>query len=280
MKEVKQLEKILGHSYGKIPKIKKRNIWNIYQDKLQTENYGLIKGFLEGISYAIEQRFDKSKAFYNPATHTIFTPQKNNKLEEYAMYHELGHGYVNQINKSFLKITQEYCQQQKEMLYNDKEISLALFEKYLIYLSIDEGLADYLTIQAQKLDLNEGKRKLEEVICFKVESNLSNSPLIDKKTPIPLNHSSISNLMMIGKSLIIMNGLFNGSNLLNKLKLLNTLNESLKKYPYFLGHYFVKTRLKNKSVNIGEKVDELIINPPQNIDDMFNEIYLNLKNKI
>ena len=84
MREVKQLERILGQEYGIIPNQLNNTWWNRYTEHIKEKNFKLKDGFLQGLVLATIISLKGLKGFYNPRTHTIFTPQKeDNFIESY-----------------------------------------------------------------------------------------------------------------------------------------------------------------------------------------------------
>src|SRR3989339_511407 len=256
MREVKQLERILGQEYGIIPNQLNNTWWNRYTEHIKEKNFKLKDGFLQGLVLATIISLKGLKGFYNPRTHTIFTPQKEDNFIEFATYHELAHGYNYQKNKKFLEVTEELCSQKINIL-KGKNFDEKIILKGFLHKCVDEGIADYLAIQSQKLKAQEEKRQM-----------------INGVTPInfPLNFETAKKIKLDSFTLMVGYSAIKSASGIKRIIFCSYLEELFENLPYFFGYYLVRTRLKNKQEGIGKEVDKLLMNPPKSIEEFSNEV--------
>src|SRR3989339_570014 len=176
----------------------------------------------------------------------------------------------NQLNNTWWN---RYTEHIKEKNFNEKIILKGFLHK-----CVDEGIADYLAIQSQKLKAQEEKRKLSEVYCYERERLLSGNPkerqMINGVTPInfPLNFETAKKIKLDSFTLMVGYSAIKSASGIKRIIFCSYLEELFENLPYFFGYYLVRTRLKNKQEGIGKEVDKLLMNPPKSIEEFSNEV--------
>lgn len=268
MEEIKQIERVLGKEYGKQPCVVPNTWPNRYADYVKQKFPNLITGVLGGLIIASAQTGD---GFYRGKDHTIWVPKEQTPFTNFAVLHELVHGYNRQVNPKLQEIDDTVANEGINSWLGG-HFSSATIEQALLYRAVDEGIADYVAIQTQKLEVQECRKKVDEVYCFEREwvlvhfKNPEDGQTFNASTP--LNHRIAKQLDDIGQKLI---GLFlsaNSATGLERIKKSMTAVNNLSWCAYLLGHYLVRVKAQDKQECIGEDVDALIKNPPASVKEL------------
>ena len=171
MEEVSLIERVIGRPYCVVPRIVPNTRRQVYLDYLTTEGFSpgniLLYGPLHTLFWG---HYDKG--LYVPQIHTTYIPRGrgDERFGEFALLHELVHAFLHQKSKRFLNLVEELKQ---GLVEPDGNLSPDFVEEALIARTLDEGIADYVAIQCQKLQVAEG-RSPSEVYCFAREWALAN----------------------------------------------------------------------------------------------------------
>ena len=270
MEEITLLERVLDQAYGTPPRIVENTWLNNYWDYLQNRRYAP-GSFFTGLftAYYLTQ----SDGAYDGATHTCYIPPPGRfspLFPAYALLPELSNGYTTQRNADFT----EKNSRSALLTALDQKIPLseALVEQALIMDCLDEGIADYLAISAQKLQVQDG-RNPEEVYCFEREwalANGTNLPDGQKVTgPTPLSRDLAQRFSLIGPLLV------------NSLLYLNFIDEPRAQWSYLhdwkdivhnyatlFGYYFIRISCDDQTDHLGERLGPFIWNPPAQLNTL------------
>jgi hypothetical protein len=274
MYEIELMERILGHSYGEVPRILRNSVGNLYLNHIKRYGYSLAS-FISGLNVFLSR-----DCSYDRTTHTVFVPIGSNLglFEEYAKYHELGHGYVGQRNKKFQELFDRLEGELRSCLRSGK-ISRELIEDVLVIKAVREGIADYLAINCQKLQVKEG-REPSSVYCYEMEWMLVNFKCPEDEmvftTSTPLSYEIGVRLEEMGKEIIenlmLANEGMGFGRIITVLKALGSFQKII--YTHTLGHYFIRTACRERVVDIGELIDREINDPPENLRQLQERVSL------
>lgn len=264
MEEISQIEKVLGSSYGSPPRVLNNTFANRFNEYIKGFSYSP-KVFLRGLLLAYVTRKD---SLYFGRSHAILLPDDDlhdSSYSEYMLLHELGHGYIEQRDPIFVEAG--------ELLVKGFQGSLSekKFEESFLARCVDEGIADYLAIQSQKLEARDG-RAPEELYCFEREWNLAYFKELkkgDKITgPSPLSYDIARALERNGSRLIKQVFSINQEKSKQHDKTKSYISYCLDNFSYMFGHYFVRARFNDKLENIADDIDKIIEELPKSLGEL------------
>ncbi len=266
MDEISQIERVLGSSYGRTPRILKNTFANRFNEYVKGFRYSP-KVFLKGLFQAYVRRED---SLYYGKSHTILLGDdnlQNSPYSEYMLLHELGHGYIGQRYPIFMEAG-ERLEKGFSGSLSEKE-----FEESFIVRCIDEGIADYLAIQSQKSEARAG-RNPKELYCFDREwsltyfKGLKNVGKITKSSP--LYYDIARSLERNGSRLI--KSIINPDKGKQQDKSKRYLAYCLGNFSYVFGHYFVRVRCGDKIEDIADEIDNIIETRPKSLEELQNTV--------
>ena len=277
MKEIKLIEEVLQKEYGKIPKVVAYTWIRRFLRYISKHHHNPL-ALIGGIFFASKYN---QIGEYDPNIHTVFAlTDKSNVLQnEFALYHELGHAYVYQRNP--------------EMSYVNKRLEHAIqyaftepipknFEQDFVWKCVDEGIADFLAIESQKLEVRNGK-KPEEVYCFRREWELVNFQSAEERQRFmestPLDKEIAGKLGKNGGEFIeYVLSIQNAQSVSEAVRLISKAYENLPLYNFHLGHYLVRSSCLARASNTnGQVIDDLIDTPPVSINELQERTLQNIK---
>ena len=269
MEQVKQIERVLGREYGEVPREVKNTWLNRYVDYIKQNRYNPLAGILGGLIIASVK--SSSDGFYRGKDHTIWIPKEKNPFSEFCVLHELTHGYTRKRNPYSQEIDDQFAKEGAKSLIGGN-FSRQTIEEVFLDRCVDEGIADYVAIQAQKLEVKEGRRSQENAYCFKREWMLvhfkdpKNGERFTESTP--LDYEKALKLEEMGDRLVEFFLSVNETKGVERLKRSIRAMEGLGQYAYVLGHYLVRTTLKDQEEEIGDSLDRLIQGPPKSVKEI------------
>src|SRR3989344_4115460 len=252
MQQIQQIERVLQREYGVAPREIKNTWLNRYFDYITQNRYNPIVGFLGGLIIASVQC---GNGFYRGKDHTIWTPDKLTPFSKFAVLHELTHGYTRQRNNQFQEL-EGLLAKEGAKSWMGGSFSRQTIEEAFLHRCVDEGIADYVAIQAQKLEVKEGRRSQENAYCFEREWMLvhfkdpKNGERFTESTP--LDYEKALKLEEMGDRLVEFFLSVNETKGVERLKRSIRAMEGLGQYAYVLGHYLVRTTLKDQEEEIGD----------------------------
>lgn len=268
MEEIAHIEEVLGKPYGKTPRIIETSVPRDRFNEYIKANRCLPNKDIQAHLFAIDD--DKGSVYFGK-THTMILPigdGTNKRYLDYAKLHELGHGYLDPRFLGYDNIAEKLLDGINGKL-SKKEL-----EKYFLRRCVDEGVADYIAIETQKLEVEHGKN-VDEVYCYDREWILVNFNSLeegDKCTKsIPLSKKVAESLEEEGDFLI------------NKIIERNQegditdaekciLASCMQDYAYVFGHYLIKTLCNKKETEIADSLHKIIANPPETIKELTNVV--------
>jgi len=268
MQQIQQIERVLQREYGVAPREIKNTWLNRYFDYITQNRYNPIVGFLGGLIIASVQC---GNGFYRGKDHTIWTPDKLTPFSKFAVLHELTHGYTRQRNNQFQEL-EGLLAKEGAKSWMGGSFSRQTIEEAFLHRCVDEGIADYVAISAQKLDVEEGRLSPEDAYCFEREWMLvqfkdpENGANFAESTP--LNYEKATKLEEIGNSLIEFFLSVNETKGMEKLKKSMVAVKKFNCCAYVLGHYLVRATVNDQHEEIGQGIDQLIENPPKSVKEI------------
>ncbi len=268
MNHIQQFEQILGQEYGRIPREVKNTWLNRYVDYIKQKWYNPIDGVLGGLLIA---SIGNSDGFYRGKDHTIWTPNEINPFTEFAIFHELGHGYTRQRNKKYQEVDDLLAKEGFGSMIGGK-FSKDTIEMAFLHRCVDEGIADYVAIQSQKRAVQEGTRNRGDVFCYEREWMLVNfedpSPEQRFTQSTSLDPKMAAELEEMGNELINSFLDVNNAKGVDRLKKSIAAVKDFHHYAYVLGHYLVRATLNDRQEELGKDIDRLVMNPPRSIKEI------------
>lgn len=201
----------------------------------------------------------------------MWIPNEKKPFSEFAVLHELTHGYTRRRNSRFQEVDDRIAKEGAKSWIGGN-FSRKTVEEAFLHRCVDEGIADYVAIQAQKLEVEAGKLKPEEAYCFERESmlvhfeNTENGERFIESTP--LDYGKAIKLEEMGNRLIEFFLSVNETRGMERLKKSMWAVGDFHEYAYVLGHYLVRASANDKKEGIGDCLDKLIENPPKSVKEI------------
>lgn len=165
MEQIRRLEEILGdYKYQRPVPLIRNNTWlRRYIEEVKRYDFNPAKYFKALIRSL--RRNKKDCLFYNKSNLILMGSGIKNKLElELSLYHEISHRIMKETKPAASPSSKSIMTVVLESVLKRKTLTDEL-EKAVIRGALEEGMCDYLAIEAQKLEVKEG-RKPEEVHCY------------------------------------------------------------------------------------------------------------------
>jgi hypothetical protein len=277
MKEIEYIEKVLSNNYGKEPIIRSNTWLNRYLENYR-EGRNIIFSALFGPLTAFINK--NHSGYYNFKTHSLWIPTKNieDNFIQFATYHELGHGYVYQRNSKFGELDSQMSKTLAMAGFKQAILSDQNLIPFIISRSINEGIADYLAIEAQKLESADSTDS--KPYCFTREWQLANyqnpDSIIQESTP--LSRDTAKNIASEGQTIVHELKKVNDiENIIERNKQLFSLMGYLRSnFVYFAGHYLVRSECEKDNKPVFSSIDKLIENHPYSLEELQNRVLENL----
>lgn len=266
-KDIRIIQEFLGQDYGKIPAIIPYT-WT--KRFLRYWKKHLIWTPLSLIGAMLFASKGQQLGEYDPATHTIFypvTPQLESE-NSFAFRHELGHGYVHQ-RKNDLRYVQKRIEY--AIMHAFTQDLPANFESDFIMICVDEGIADYLAIESEKLELERGK-PIDQAYCFRREWELvafdcaKEGQKFHSSTPLDLDMAKT--LGALGTEYINYIKDIRQVTLSEATQRISNVMQNTPRYAYVLGHYLVRSACLVPNTIPGRSIDVLISTPPTSLKEL------------
>ena len=264
MEEISLIEKVLGRPYGKTPRIVETSIPRDRFNEYIKANRRDPDKDMQAHLFATD---DNKGSVYFGKTHTLILPIDDGtekRYLDYAKLHELGHGYLDQKFLGYDEIGQKLLDGINGKLSKEE------LEKSFLRRCVDEGVADYIAIEAQKLEVEQGK-SVDEVYCYDREWVLANFETLkegDRYTEsIPLSKEVAESLEGEGDFLI--NKIIDR----NKEGDISDAEKSImascmQDYAYVFGHYLIRTICNETETDMANCIHKIIANPPETIKEL------------
>jgi hypothetical protein len=172
--QIRRLEEVLGdYKYQRTTPIIKVNNWlNRYSEGIKTFK-DKPRRYLKALMQAT--LWTSNMSLYYDESNTILIQSKTSKDDLFpglGLYHEIGHSMLHDLEPANPP-PYPYKKVSTIVLENllRKRTTRDKIERAFVQHAIIEGTCEYLSIEAQKLEIKEG-RKPEEVYCYTRERNL------------------------------------------------------------------------------------------------------------
>lgn len=252
-KEIKLIEKILGHGFGERPRIVQYTWKNYFQEYVYAKGY-TPKGYLQALAALAFQPY----AGYIHQTRTCLIPRNDAKdKNRFVTIHELMHCYVR-----------NNCPEFKEK----KETAKEQWERRFLKECISEGICDYVAISADKA-LNREGMQTEDSYGILVEYWLAGyddlNPAILPRT-VDMNSLAARQLLRDADS--IRAGLWNKDQVSANIREIVDSEDMRSILAHKIGYHIIRSLYDNSAQSTGTVIDWLIANQYESFEEVTTKV--------
>ena len=243
MREIELIERMLGQEFGREPKIVENTVLNRVKE---LHRAGADITDLLAFIFPWQKTW---AAAYLPETHTVLAPPgeiAQHSLEESYLIHELTHAYINQRNGVFFEAAETILKVMDKGLETVQQGDL---ERAVVIHAIHEGIADYVPILCQRLQLDEDyDRPWNQLRDL--------SPIV--ASYFPENWEWHLDEMLTLSTM----------NQRDKILQYSWVKKHFAHFSSSLGHYLVRLECDSASEDMASAIDRLIMSPPEEWHDV------------
>ncbi|MCK4670216.1 MAG: hypothetical protein KAT43_03355 [Nanoarchaeota archaeon] len=271
-REIKLIERVLGHKFGEKPKIILNTWKNLFLEHTYAREY-TPWGYFEALIALLA--FELPAALYIHQTRTCLIPAYDKSgFRQFAILHELMHSYILQRNPEMNK--NKFSVYQMPLLSTWKETMEEWEEKYLRKY-IAEGIGDYVAILAQKILVAEGM-SLEHAYGVAEEYDLAGYEDVSTEVApkgLPMNNFFARQLLREASRMLEKlpdpKQHIHDPDLRAKFRR-NEFNNYLSIHAHKIGYHIVRSLCESSHHSPGTTIDWLIANPYKSFKEVQEKV--------
>ncbi|MBW2965110.1 hypothetical protein KY363_06645 [Candidatus Woesearchaeota archaeon] len=224
-----------------------------------------------------------SNGVFFRSVNTMLVPDRWDPGFESTVLHELCHLYTHNRNPHLSDFYDD-LNEQARLLQEGKEYDESFFDRFFTTRCIDEGIACYVGIEADKLRVRTADEKPLITHCWRKEARLADPLNYDPKNvseegtqldPAAWNEFAgwqKQYLSRVKDPLVYDQVAYNEKSFSN---FLNRLSDEQMHIPV-IGYHVIRTLCGEASEGLAEKINPVIDNPPQRFEDLMKMFQMKL----